>query len=165
MWPHSTISAYVNLRQRVTKDNRYLNRITNDLNQIESYNHNDELSYAILKQHRLKSSLPEENGKYLNNYNLAIQFVEEHGINALKHGIVQLIIDQNDPEYVFSYNEKKMLHAFQAALKDIQIQSVESEPVENNAALDAIVKIEENEITDRMNTTKRSCTKVTSGTS
>ena len=84
---------------------------------------------------------------YGNKYDLATQFVQEHGVGTLEQGVAQLIKDSDDPDYNFTNDETNMLRAFQDALRDFQTQSeqstetvksenvVDDETVENRTSL------------------------------
>jgi len=161
VWSEKTLSAIATLRMRVRKD--YSREKENSRNHplISPHEHVDHLSNVMQK---LKLSVLKENGNYTNEYHIAIQFVEVYGIRALQHCIVQLIMDKNDPDYEFSYLEKKMLRAFQMFIQDFNSQSEESDQVTKNNALNTIENTQESEITETKNTTKRSRPMVAVGT-
>lgn len=164
MWSQKTLSAVTALRMCVRKD--YPRDKDNSGNHqfISPHEPVDHLSNAMQKQQKLKLSVSKENGNYMNEYHIALQFVEVYGIRAFQHCIVQLITDKNDPDYEFSYLEKKMLCAFQMFLQDFNIESDETEQTTKDDALNTTGNTQENEITETKSTTRGSQTMVAVGT-
>ena len=111
VWPLRTLNAFNSLRQRASKI----------LDEDEAI-----ILNSPVASYEAGPSALENEEDYQRKYNLALQFAQEHGINALEQGIGQLIKDQTDPEYDFTEDETNMLRAFQDALKDFQAQSEQS---------------------------------------
>ena len=143
MWPQRGVSPFGALRQQAAKitDNTdsTWGRERRELSRPSYYELPKRTSAIwVERMHKdeLQSTVIEEEARWedsQNKYNLAMQFAQEHGINALEQGIAQLTTDQSDPNYDFTEDEVNMLHAFQEALKDFQTRSEQStEVVETN---------------------------------
>ena len=117
VWPQRGMSAFNVLRQRAAN--------TSDDFQIRE------------SGETLSSSLVEgKSENYLSKYNLAMEFVQEHGVSAFEQGIAQLVEDREDPDYNFTIDERIMLDVFQDALQDFQTKSEQSREV---AKIDSMV--------------------------
>ena len=132
VWPLRTLSAFNSLRHRAAKEGDIW--IEDERSTVRS-------PFASYHFESTESTLLDD-GKnekdYQRKYGLAMQFAQEHGMNALEQGIVQLIKDQDDPDYEFTRDEANMLRAFQNALTDFRTQSEQfSEAVEGENTADS----------------------------
>ena len=123
VWPQRTLAAFNSLRQRASNnfaaENTTLNTVDKPISvglcEFESPEFGDKLASPIF-----------EDGKdYRNKYDLAMQFAQEHGVDAFEQGIAQLIKDRDDLYYDFTADETSMLRAFQNALRDFRTQQSE----------------------------------------
>ena len=117
IWPQRGMSAFNTLRQRAAKS-------FNDANftQLREEGGGENSDYFP----EMESTIFEDEEDYENKYDLAIQFIQEHGVSALEQGIAQLIKDQDNPDYDFTEDETNLLNAFQDALRDSQTQPEKS---------------------------------------
>ena len=123
VWPQRTLAAFNSLRQRASNnfaaENTTLNTVDKpisvDLCEFESPEFEDKLASPIF----------EDEKDYRNKYDLAMQFAQEHDVDALEQGIAQLIKDRDDLYYDFTADETSMLRAFQNALRDFRTQQSE----------------------------------------
>ena len=138
VWPRRTLSAFDSLRQRASKN------LYDTNNSIQSIGESTELNSPVADQQfreadDLDFHAPDPTGEYddyENKYDLAMQFVQEHGVNALKQGIALLIENQGNPDYGFTEDETNMLRAFQNACEDSQTQSNQfTETVESSSIM------------------------------
>lgn len=131
VWPLRTLNAFNSLRHRAAKEGDI--RIEDERSVVRS-------PFASYEFESVETTLldDEENEKdHQRKYGLAMQFAQEHGINALEQGIGQLIKDQTDPEYDFTEDETNMLRAFQDTLTDFRTQPEQaSEAVEGENTAD-----------------------------
>lgn len=154
VWPQRSLSPFDALRARAVKSLNDVNATLNTVNEL-SFELNkpdpDGKSRVESPFGRSSSDLddfqsPEFEGveDYQNKYDLAIQFAQEHGMDALEQGVAQLIKDQDDPDYDFTEDETNMLLAFQDALKKSRAQSEQSTEVveEDNVVSDEPVKVD-----------------------
>ena len=120
VWPLRTLSAFNSLRHRAAKEGDiWIEDGRNTVRSPFASYHFESTEPTLLDD--------EKNEKdYQRKYGLAMQFAQEHGVNALEQGIVQLIKDQDDPDYNFTEDETYMLRAFQNALADVRTQSEQS---------------------------------------
>ena len=118
VWPQRSLGSFDVLRQRAAKS----------FNGAKSTQLREEADIleSPFSSYEVESTFFENEEDYQRKYDLAMQFLQEHGINALEQGIAQLIKDQDDPDYNFTEDEAHMLRAFQDALKDFQAQSEQS---------------------------------------
>ena len=124
IWPQRGIKTFSALREHATNNSAAANTTLNVPVEPISAELNERPSLVLKSVKR--SPLSEDIEDYRNKYDLAMQFVQEHGVGALEQGIAQLIKDRDDPDYDFTEDETNMLRAFQHALTDFQIQSEES---------------------------------------
>ena len=124
IWPQRGIKTFSALREHATNNAAAANTTLNVPVEPISAELNERPSLVLKSVKR--SPLSEDIEDYRNKYDLAMQFVQEHGVGALEQGIAQLIKDRDDPDYDFTEDETNMLRAFQYALTDFQTQSEES---------------------------------------
>ncbi len=136
VWPQRTLSAFDSLRQRASKN------LHNTNNFIQSIDESTKLNSPVVELREvddLDFHAPDPIGEYddyENKYDLAMQFAQEHGVNALKQGIALLIENQGNPDYDFTEDETNMLRAFQNACEDSQTQSNQfTETVESDSVM------------------------------
>ena len=138
-WPQRGMSAFSVLRQRASNNFAAVNTTLNTVNELA-----DEMDWESpeLEVDEWQSPVFEDREDYENKYDLAMQFAQEHGIEALEQGIAELIEDRDNSDYDFKEDETNMLRAFQNALKDFQTQSEQtSEGIEGaNTAIDETVE-------------------------
>lgn len=122
VWPQRGMSAFSILRQRASNnfagEDATLSVIEEPM--LESTIFEEEI---LAEESSIDSAIFEDRRNYENKYNLAIEFAEEYGVNALEQGIVELVKDQDDPDYDFTEDEKDMLRAFQDAFWNSRAQS------------------------------------------
>ena len=123
VWPQRGMSAFNALRQQAanTSNDSWIREDTEGGSILSSPMTGEVLSSPVADSQGMED--------HQNKYDLALQFAQEHGINALEEGVAQLIKDRNDPDYSFTIDEMKMLRAFQEALKDSQTQPEQSTEV------------------------------------
>jgi predicted nucleic acid-binding Zn-ribbon protein len=151
VWPQRTFGSFASLRQFASKNFSESNTLLRE---------EDKQDFSDFDRRDFRSSLCENlerdnfllNQDYKNCYNLAMQFLEDHGINALKQGIAKLIQDQDDPDYDFTEDETTMLQAFQDTLNDFQKQLEESTQEVNNNKTEAIQSTVDSENTESVHT-------------
>lgn len=123
VWPQRGMSAFNNLRHQITKASDETDILVEEF--AEDLSSLDDVDRVRVRDAGGVYNSPvlvnQEN--YRNKYELAIQFIQEYGIDALEEGIAQLIEDRDDPDYNFTEDETNMLRAFQDAFWNSRAQS------------------------------------------
>ena len=135
VWPQRGMVAFKTLRQRASNNFISVDTTLSTVNESSSGDLND-LQSPVLDDDTLASPALDDGGDYLCKYNLAMEFVQEHGVSAFEQGIAQLVEDREDPDYNFTIDERIMLDVFQDALQDFQTKSEQSREV---AKIDSMV--------------------------
>ncbi len=118
VWPQRDLRAFDSLRQRAA------NSVNNA--DFTRFSEDDDRVNSTFSSYELEAAVFDRAEDYKTKYDLATQFVQEHGVGTLKRGVAQLIRDRDDPDYHFTEDETNMLRAFQNALRDFQAQSEQS---------------------------------------
>ena len=123
VWPQRGMSAFNNLRHQITKASNETDILVEEF--AEDLSSLDDVDSVRVRDAGgvYNSPVLVNQGNYRNKYELAIQFIQEYGIDALEEGIAQLIKDRDDPDYNFTEDETNMLRAFQDAFWNFRTQS------------------------------------------